>query len=71
MGSEGHLGTSLEGVQGGHIWVYSGSILRSYLGQSWTLSQKPHHNTEKSLHLAVGRASASKYTKYGVLGGAG
>ena len=35
QGPEGHLGTSLEG----HLEVDSGSILRSILGQFWTISR--------------------------------
>ena len=50
---------------------HSGSILRSILDPFWTLSEKPHRNVQKSLHLAVGRALALRIGNILVLGLAG
>ena len=56
--------------RGGSWRVDSGVNSELILGQFWTLSQKPHQMSQKSLHLAVGRALSLEYVKYGYWEGA-
>ena len=53
MGSGRGLGTSL----GYGVWRVDSRVNSEVnLGQFWTISEKPHRNLIKWLHLAVGRA---------------